>query len=418
VADVVVGPLSVPTTNQTEDIQDQLQRMLEHSLFNNSRRFPPFLRFVVSQTLAGQADLLKERAIGIEVFGKDPDYDTASDPIVRVTAGEIRKRIALYYQESGHEHELQISLPPGSYVPRFHWPRNSSEALSLAEAVQPSMPAPEPQAAPESIAAVPDRVFSRKRLPVVAGVVVFVVLATAEWQFAWPRQSVLDRFWAPVLRSGEPVALCFPVAYSRGILLRDAANPEQQIELNEDKVSTVATDDLQPLASLTGLIELHHQRYRLVADDAASLTDLQQGPAIFIGAFDNSWTLRVTHDLRYRFGNDAGMRHFWIEDTQSSKQTRWEINRELQLKTNTFRDYAIVAHYTDANTGKSVVISAGIARGGTVAAGEFLTTSSSMELIQSRAPADWDRKNMEFVLSTEIINGRSSPPKVEAAYFW
>jgi hypothetical protein len=112
------------------------------------------------------------------------------------------------------------------------------------------------------------------------------------------------------------------------------------------------------------------------------------------------------------------MRHFWIEDTQSSKQTRWEINRELQLKTNTFRDYAIVAHYTDANTGKSVVISAGIARGGTVAAGEFLTTPSSMELIQSRAPADWDRKNMEFVLSTEIINGRSSPPKVEAAYFW
>jgi hypothetical protein len=68
---------------------------------------------VVSQTLAGQADRLKERAIGIEVFGKDPDYDTASDPIVRATAAQIRKCIALYYQESGHEHELQISLPPG-----------------------------------------------------------------------------------------------------------------------------------------------------------------------------------------------------------------------------------------------------------------------------------------------------------------
>jgi hypothetical protein len=25
---------------------------------------------------------------------------------------------------------------------------------------------------------------------------------------------------------------------------------------------------------------------------------------------------------------------------------------------------------------------------------------------------------MEFVLSTEIIDGRSSPPKVEATYFW
>jgi len=25
---------------------------------------------------------------------------------------------------------------------------------------------------------------------------------------------------------------------------------------------------------------------------------------------------------------------------------------------------------------------------------------------------------MEFVLSTEIIDGRSAPPKIEAAYFW
>jgi hypothetical protein len=391
--------------------------MLENPHFSHSRRFPRFLRFVVSQTLAGQTELLKERTIGIEVFGKDPDYDTASDPIVRVTAAEIRKRIAQYYQESGHERELQISLPPGSYVPQFHWPRNSSEALPLAAAVQPSGPAPEPQAAPESIAPAPDGVFSTKWLLIAAGVVIFVVLAAAGWLFARPRQSALDRFWAPVFRSGESVALCFPEAHSRGILLRDAANPQQQIEFNED-TTTVATDDLQPLASLTGLVELHHQRYLLVGDDTTSLTDLRQGPAIFVGAFDNSWTLRVTHDLRYRFGNDAGMRHLWIEDTQSSQHTRWELDRELQLKTNTFRDYALVARYTDANTGKLVVISAGIARGGTVAAGEFLTTPSSMELIKSRAPANWDRQNMEFVLSTEIINGRSSPPKVEAAYFW
>lgn len=416
-ADAVAGHLSVPITKRAEDVQAQLQRMLENSHFSHSRRFPPFLRFVVSQTLAGQGDLLKERSIGIEVFGKDPDYDTASDPIVRVTAAEIRKRIALYYREPGHEQELQISLPPGSYVPRFHLPGNSSEALPLADVVQPSVSAPGLPAAPESVAA-PDRGFSRKRWLILAGVVVCVVLATAEWMFARPRPSALDRFWAPVLRSGEPIALCFPEAHSKGVLLRDAANPEQQIELNEDTTATVAIDDLQPLASLTGLIELHHQSYRLVGDDTASLTDLQQGPAIFVGAFDNAWTLRVTHDLRYRFGNDAGMRHFWIEDAQSAQHTRWEIDRELQLKTNTFRDYAIVARYTDANTGKLVVISAGIARGGTVAAGIFLTSPSSMELIQSRAPAGWDRKNMELVLSTEVINGHSSPPKVEAAYFW
>jgi hypothetical protein len=419
VADAVAGHLSVPITNRAGEIQAQLQRMLENPHFSHSRRFPTFLRFVVSRTLAGQTELLKERTIGIEVFGKDPDYDTASDPIVRVTAAEIRKRIAQYYQESGHEQELKISLPPGSYVPQFHWPRNSAEAAPTAEAVQPSGPTPEPQtAAVQSIATAPDGVFSRQGLLIAVGVVAFVILAALGWQFARPRPSALDRFWAPVFRSGEPVALCFPEAHSRGVVLRDALRPEQQTEFNEDSITTVATDDLQPLASLTGLIELHHQRYFLVGDDTASLTDLRQGPAILVGAFDNAWTLRVTHDLRYRFGNDAAMKHFWIEDTQSAQHTHWEIDRQLQLKTNTFRDYALVARYTDANTGKLVVISAGIARGGTVAAGEFLTTPSNMELIKSQAPAHWDKQNMEFVLSTEIINGRSSPPKVEAAYFW
>jgi len=417
VADALAGRLAVPITGRAGAVEAQLERMLENPHFSHSRRFPSFLRFVVSQTLSGQTELLKERTIGIEVFGKDPHYDTASDPIVRVTAAEIRKRIAQYYQESGHEQELQISLPPGSYVPQFHWPQSSSEALPLTETVRPSVPTPEPQAAPESISAQPDRVLSRKWWLLAAVVAAFGVLAAAGWLFARPRQSALDRFWAPVFRSGEPVALCFPETHSRGILLRDAVNPEQQIQFNED-TTTVVTDDLQPLVSLTGLVELHHQRYLLVGDDTASLTDLRRGPAIFVGAFDNSWTLRVTHDLRYRFGNDAGMRHFWIEDTQSSTRTRWEIDRELQLKTNTFRDYAIVARYTDANTGKLVVISAGIARGGTVAAGEFLTAPNSIELIKSRAPANWDSQNMEFVLSTEIIDGRSSPPRVEAAYFW
>ena len=416
-ADALAGRLAVPITGRAGAVEAQLERMLENPHFSHSRRFPSFLRFVVSQTLSGQTELLKERTIGIEVFGKDPHYDTASDPIVRVTAAEIRKRIAQYYQESGHEQELQISLPPGSYVPQFHWPQSSSEALPLTGTVRPSVPTPEPQAAPESISAQPDRVLSRKWWLLAAVVAAFGVLAAAGWLFARPRQSALDRFWAPVFRSGEPVALCFPETHSRGILLRDAVNPEQQIQFNED-TTTVVTDDLQPLVSLTGLVELHHQRYLLVGDDTASLTDLRRGPAIFVGAFDNSWTLRVTHDLRYRFGNDAGMRHFWIEDTQSSTRTRWEIDRELQLKTNTFRDYAIVARYTDANTGKLVVISAGIARGGTVAAGEFLTAPNSIELIKSRAPANWDSQNMEFVLSTEIIDGRSSPPRVEAAYFW
>ena len=67
-------------------VQEQLERLLRNPHFSQSRRFPSFLRFVIGQTLIGRPDLLKERTLGIEIFGRDADYDTASDPIVRVTA--------------------------------------------------------------------------------------------------------------------------------------------------------------------------------------------------------------------------------------------------------------------------------------------------------------------------------------------
>src|SRR6202789_1624926 len=113
-------------------IQEQVERLLQNPYFSHSRRFPMFLRFVVRHTLAGQADAVKERTLGIEIFGRNADYDTSSDPIVRVTAAEIRKRIAQYYQEPGHDVEIRVSLPAGSYVPQFHWPQTSIVAPSAS----------------------------------------------------------------------------------------------------------------------------------------------------------------------------------------------------------------------------------------------------------------------------------------------
>ena len=100
-------------------IRKQLERMLANSLFKNSKRYPNLLRYVVEHTLEGDPSELKERRLGVQVFGREPDYDTNADPIVRATAGEIRKRIAQYYHEQGHEAEIRIELLPGSYVPEF-----------------------------------------------------------------------------------------------------------------------------------------------------------------------------------------------------------------------------------------------------------------------------------------------------------
>jgi len=77
-----------------------------------------------------------------------------------------------------------------------------------------------------------------------------------------------------------------------------------------------------------------------------------------------------------------------------------------------------VARYWDSNTDRPVVIAAGIARGGTVSAGEFLMDSAQMDEIARKAPSGWSRRGMEVVLETQVIDGRSGPPRVDALYFW
>ena len=91
---------SAPYTEEDKArIQLQLDRVLANIHFSNSKRFPSFLRFIVQEEIEGRGDQLKERTLGVEVFGRDASYDTTADPIVRVTAAEIRKRIAQYYHD-------------------------------------------------------------------------------------------------------------------------------------------------------------------------------------------------------------------------------------------------------------------------------------------------------------------------------
>src|SRR5580698_7894478 len=102
-----------------EAIREQLDLLVQDHAFRSSKRSVQFLTYVVEQTLKGSADQIKERTIGVEVFGREPSYDTNVDHVVRTAAIELRKRLAIYYGDERHRSELRMSLVPGSYIPRF-----------------------------------------------------------------------------------------------------------------------------------------------------------------------------------------------------------------------------------------------------------------------------------------------------------
>ena len=160
-----------------------------------------------------------------------------------------------------------------------------------------------------------------------------------------------------------------------------------------------------------------HATYRVLPESTTTLTDLRRGPSVFIGAFDNGWTLRLTAPLRFHFVNEPSMAKLWIEDRDHPEKREWLLDR-LQQKTEDYKDYAIVARFVAPDTDQLSVVAAGIGRGGTVAAGEFLVDEHRMAEMLQQVPADWQKKNIEVVLETQVIQGRSGPPRVQAVHFW
>jgi hypothetical protein len=400
------------TDEERKAIQEQVERLLRNSHFNQSRRFPSFLRFVIEQTLLGQTDLLKERTLGIEIFGREADYDTASDPIVRVTATEIRKRIAQYYQEPGHETELRVSLPAGSYVPQFQWPQVAGEIVPQTVAI---VTPPEAAVVLEGVADTkPPRQWSW-RPAAVAALIAIVLCSAAIYLWRSAQRSAFDFFWGPLVKSSEPVLFCVAdqSRYST-ITLRDAANPSRQNQL-QDNLIAIIIDDLNPIVRVAGLLQSNGKKYSVKGEGATNLMDLRNGPTVFIGAFDNAWTLRLTANLRYHFANNPDMTDFGIVDSTRPGQPGWVVDRMQQMTTNNYRDYAIVARFIDGTTGKLAVVAAGVARGGTRVAAEYLTDPADLAQLERAAG---NKKNMEVVLSTQIIDGEPGSPKVEASYFW
>src|SRR5579859_7062078 len=99
-----------PASASPEESREELTRILNSQEFRSSNRSKEFLKYVVENTLAGHGDTLKERTIGIDVYGRPASYDPSDDATVRVKAGEVRKRLDRYYASEGRSERLRIEL--------------------------------------------------------------------------------------------------------------------------------------------------------------------------------------------------------------------------------------------------------------------------------------------------------------------
>ena len=109
----------VSPTIGPEEVRDTLERILSSKYFVNAHKKKEFLRLICDFHLNGRAHELNEYILGYEVFARDNEYNPSGDPIVRVFAHEIRKKLENYYKTEGSSDPIRLTIPAGTYQPVF-----------------------------------------------------------------------------------------------------------------------------------------------------------------------------------------------------------------------------------------------------------------------------------------------------------
>jgi hypothetical protein len=371
---------------------------------------------------------LKERTIGIEVFQRAPGYTTGDDPIVRVQASDVRRRLEQYYQALPDRPAVRIELQAGSYSPNFHWSSAVSETAT-------DHPKSLPDQAPQT--------RSRAIPFLLAGLILALVVGTG-LVFVHSRgnrgqQTAVEQFWAPVFSTPQPVLICLakPVVYRPtfelyqkyaqthpGSFQTEVERSNQVLPLGaRDQIAWsemapypdygVAVGDAYAAVRVSSLMGQIGKPSQVRIGGNYSFEDLRNSPSVIVGAFNNKWTMQIMPGLHFSFVEEKGQ-YTIREQIPGGRVWRANLGQSQQIGD----DFAIVARLLDSKTGQFTIAVAGLTGSGTQAAGEFISNPTFLERGLSSVSPDWQKKNMELVLQTTVTDSVAGPPRVVAVYVW
>jgi hypothetical protein len=413
----------------------ELEKILDSAPFRASSRRKDFLSYVVHHSLEGRHELLKERIIGTEVFHRDADYATGDDPVVRVQAGEVRRRLEQYYHSVPADVPVRIEIPLGSYGPVFHWGEAAAHGTQRADLLPPTTGVPvEP--IPPAASAPARRKWpwvAAAIVPIAAGMVIGVVSVRRSHK---PPPTPLEVFWAPIFKTAQPVIICLakPVVYRPsveiyerytrthpGTFKTEAERDNEVLPLDPSERLTwgdmevypgygVASGDAYAAVQISNLMVRMDKPSQVRIGNSYSFEDLRTSPAVVLGAFNNRWTMQMTSNLHFALLFNVGVQE------QTNAGRLW--SSQYDPRHGYSADYGVVTRLLDAKTGQFFISAAGIGSPGTQAAGELIANGDYLEQALRKAPPDWSTKNLQIVVQTNVIDAIPGPPHVVASYYW
>jgi hypothetical protein len=336
----------------------------------------------------------------------------------------VRKRLARYYQsELIDQQTVRFAIPTGSYRVTFSYPDANPDSE------EDSGPTDELESGDRRIESGPFGWFNRWIMLLAACAVGVAVLMGVIYHRDSRRLSVFDAFWSPLLDSSPTVVIYLGQnsAYMPTQSYMRHIRESRPFDEDERRGTDVSIDDLKPgekleagdvyaenrdlvsagniaasvqIASLLGSLRRNAD---VRTGEGLSAEDLEHASAVFLGAFDNKWTMQISEVLPFSFEIIAGETDAIVE--QAGQKRVWVTHMVGPIRGAANEEYAIVARLSNSVFRRPVIVAAGLRSAGTRAAGDFVSDPIALSKFLETVPPDWRQKSLEVVLQVDMVKG-------------
>lgn len=411
------------------------QRIVAGKSFAKSSLLSKFLLYVCDRTLSGRTDEISEQQIGVQVFGRKPQYNSAEDNIVRNYARQLRQRLDAYFEDEGQCEELRLCIPRGTYVPTFTKSETSAE---IAATVLQSETAA--KVVPVAVLAEAAAGTQRLRTYALCGVLLLAVVAGALLWMAIPHVTHAEAtpshaLWSQIFNDRQTLL----VPADDGIVMFQnltghSVHLAEYISRNYLSVTGPYHIDHQNMEDLDA------QRYTSVADlDAVlkfsrlseerpdhvvvryarelHLDDLKNANAVLLGSsYSNPWVELFQKNLNFEFSYEPRPNQSYI--TNKHPESGEAAIYSNDADTPSHRTYAVVALVPNLNNTGWVLIVEGLTMAGTQAAVETLFDGNAMKPVLERAKAPGGSlRPFEILIETRSFGSSAPQANVIASRF-
>lgn len=425
-------------------LRQHLREIVEGAAFKGSHRSAQFLTYIVEHAMAGDLDRLKERAIGVELFGRVPSYDTGEDAIVRVTASDVRKRLLQHYGNFKNASELRISLPSGRYVPEISRCRNHEDIFKEKDQ---DIFSADSATSPQAVHSNSEKTVSASRnwkkwaIGIAALVVLNVfVLGLLQRSPEKPAHLLLSMLpWSALFSPSRPLQVIASdpnieeiqrITHS-SITLSDYANQRylpQENTLSPEGLyfckeilrgNKVATVDMVTIATVAGLAPDALSSVKVKGARDVRMPELEtDGNLIFLGSpRSNPWTDLFNDVLDFQFEYDPKT---GIESIRNVKPKAGESSMYIPTARGfaTGQSFATISFLQNPGRNGRVLILAGANGEGTEAASELITNPQrwSSALQSCGVQASGPPRSFQLLLRLSTMAGSANNVQIDACH--